>query len=88
MTRFIIAAATAVVFASPAFAQSACEQEAGAILSAVEASQLEDRDKTQVGAVLEQAQEHSRAGDEVTCQQAVEQVKVALGIQPQQPTQQ
>lgn len=61
--------------------QMQCSQEANAIWSAVQQSQLEQEQKDQVGQVLQEAQMQEQQGNAEACAQTLEQVKVALGIQ-------
>jgi len=59
-----------------------CSREAGAIWDAVQQSQLQDSQKTEVSQALQQAQAQEQQGNATACAQIVSQVKVALGLEP------
>jgi hypothetical protein len=85
MTRTIIAVLAATAFASPVFAQGRvlCTSEATQIQAAVERSSLPKDQKTQVNGTLGAAIEQEKSGNAQGCQATLDQVKLALGIQPQ-----
>jgi hypothetical protein len=94
MTRTLIAAVAALSFAAPALAQTAaprggattaatlCTSEATQIQAAVERSSLQTEQKTQVNSALGAAIDQEKAGNASGCQARLDQVKLALGIQP------
>ncbi|GGE32740.1 hypothetical protein GCM10007276_07530 [Agaricicola taiwanensis] len=94
MTRTLIAAAAAVCFTLPAFAQTAggstsaalCTSEATQIQAAVERSSLQQEQKSQVNSALGAAIDQEKAGNSQACQATLDQVKLALGIQPATPS--
>lgn len=87
MTRTLIAALAVVAFASPVLAQGAqtaavCSTEATQIQAAVERSSLPKEQKTQVNSTLGAAIDQEKSGNAPGCQATLDQVKLALGIQP------
>ncbi|MEX2201107.1 MAG: hypothetical protein WD711_06910 [Dongiaceae bacterium] len=72
MIRTTLAIAFMATLTTPALAQTECQQEANAIMDAVEASQLTQDQKGQVGSMLDEAQSQSQTGDEESCQATVD----------------
>jgi hypothetical protein len=88
MTRTLIAVLAVTAFASPVLAQgrAICTSEATQIQAAVERSSLPKEQKTQVNSTLGAAIDQEKAGNAQGCQATLDQVKLALGIQPQPAT--
>lgn len=100
MTRTLIAAVAALSFAAPAIAQTAapaapggatkaaalCTSEATQIQAAVERSSLQTEQKSQVNSALSAAIDQEKSGNTQGCQASLDQIKLALGIQPATPS--
>lgn len=100
MTRTLIAAVAALSFTVPALAQTAtpaaprgattaaalCTSEATQIQAAVERSSLQNEQKSQVNSALSAAIDQEKSGNSQGCQASLDQIKLALGIQPATPS--
>lgn len=85
MNRIILALAFVAGLSLPAMAQAECETEANDVWMAVQASDLPEEQQNEVRSHLESATAQGAAGDEEACLAMVDQLKLALGMEPGQP---
>lgn len=79
MMRVLLAAALSVSLVGMAAAD--CAQHIEALWSTVEASDMSDTEKSEVGALLQDARRKADGGDEAGCLEAVEKIRMALNMQ-------
>ncbi len=85
MFRIMLTMAFAVGLTAPALAQVECEAEANEVWMAVQASDIPEEQLNEVQSHLEAATAQGAAGDEETCLAMVDQLRLALGMEPASP---